>query len=430
MGRSADSFDRALWWGASDEPALAAPPLRGTTETDVAIVGGGFTGLVIALHLAEAGLAPLVLEARHVGFGASGRNGGQVIPGLKYDPEALLQKFGPDRGRALIDLVGGAADAVFDLIERQGIRCAPRRAGWIQAAHSERALPAVLNRARQWQERGVGVSILSRDEIAARTGTSLYHGGWHDPRAGGLNPLAYARGLGRAAIAAGAHLFEESPALSLTRKGAGWEIRTPEGLVRANRVLIATNAYGEGLLPGLAQSILPVQSMLVATAPLPEDLRARLMPGGVVLSETRKLAFYMRQSDDGRLVLGGRGAVGPMEDGRLMAALEAGLARIFPEAARFGIAQRWSGQLALTLDGLPHLHAPEPGLQVLLGYNGRGIALATALGRMVANHLASGEEPVFPVTPLRPLAWHRLREPVMNAGIRWYWLKDRMGFAS
>lgn len=117
---------------------------------------------------------------------------------------------------------------------------------------------------------GVGVSILSRDEIAARTGTSLYHGGWHDPRAGGLNPLAYARGLGRAAIAAGAHLIEESPALSLTRKGAGWEIRTPEGLVRANRVLIATNAYGEGLLPGLAQSILPVQSMLVATAPCPK----------------------------------------------------------------------------------------------------------------------------------------------------------------
>lgn len=176
MGRSADSFDRALWWGASDEPALAAPPLRGTTDTDVAIVGGGFTGLVTALHLAEAGLAPLVLEARHVGFGASGRNGGQVIPGLKYDPEALLQKFGPDRGRALIDLVGGAADGVFDLIERHRIRCAPRRAGWIQAAHSERALPAVLNRARQWQERGVGVSILSRDEIAARTGTSLYHG--------------------------------------------------------------------------------------------------------------------------------------------------------------------------------------------------------------------------------------------------------------
>lgn len=430
MGLSADSYDKALWWATSGEPPLAQAALSGRVETDLAIIGGGFTGLSAALHLAEAGMAVTVLEARHAGFGASGRNGGQVIPGLKYDPDALLAKFGPERGQALIDLAGGAADAVFDLVARHQIDCAPQRSGWIQAAHSPRALGPVMNRARQWQARGVAVELLSQAEIAARTGTGIYHGGWLDPRAGSLNPLAYARGLGRAALAAGAQIFEDSAALSLTPSGTGWEIRTEKGILHAARVLVATNAHSRGLVEGLERSILPVQSMLVATDPLPQDLRQRLMPGGVVLSETRKLAFYMRQSPDGRMVLGGRGAVGATEDPRLMAALEAGLKRTFPELAGLPIARRWSGQLALTMDGLPHLHCPAPGLMALLGYNGRGIALATAFGRMIADWLTQGREPAFPITPIRAIGWHRMREPVMNLGIRWYWLKDRMGFAS
>jgi len=430
MGLSADSYERALWWGTSGEPSLDRPALSGTIETDVAIIGGGFTGLSSALYLAQAGVSTLLLEARHTGFGASGRNGGQVIPGLKYDPEDLLEKFGPQRGQALIALAGGAADTVFDLVTRYGIDCSPIRSGWIQAAHSPRALGPVLKRARQWQERGIPVSLLSRDEVAARTGTTIYYGGWHDPRAGSLNPLAYARGLGRAAIAAGAAIFEHSPALSLERRGEAWEIRVPGGLVRAARVLVATNAHSQDLVHTLHRSILPVQSMLVATDPLPADLRRQLMPGGAVLSETRKLAFYMRQSADGRMVFGGRGAVGSMEDPRLMAALEAGLRRTFPALAGVAIAHRWSGHLALTMDGLPHLHAPAPGLFVMLGYNGRGIALATAFGRMISDWLAEGREPVFPVSQIRPVGWHRMREPVMNLGIRWYWLKDRIGFAS
>lgn len=430
MGLSADSFDRALWWHSSQEPALDAPVFSGTAEADIVIIGGGYTGLSTALHLAEGGHRPIVLEARHAGYGATGRNGGQVIPGLKHDPEQLLAEFGPDRGQALIELAGGAADLVFDLVDRHQIACAPMRSGWIQAAHSNQALATVMNRARQWQERGVPVELMTRSEIAARTGTTLYHGGWRDPRAGSLNPLAYARGLARAAKAAGAALFENSPVQSLERKGAGWEIRTPEGVLSARQVLVATNGYTSELVPGLKQSILPVQSMLIATEVLPPALRDTILPGGVVLSETRKLAFYMRQSVDGRLVFGGRGSVGAQERAGLMAALEAGMARTFPAAAGIRIENRWSGHLALTMDGLPHLHAPAPGLFVALGYNGRGIALTTAFGKMVARWMAGEADPVYPVSAIKPIGWHRLREPVMNIGIRWYWLKDRMGFAS
>ncbi|WP_347309964.1 NAD(P)/FAD-dependent oxidoreductase [Defluviimonas sp. SAOS-178_SWC] len=430
MRASADSFDGALWWQSSAEPPVNAPPLQGSAETDIAIIGGGYTGLATALFLAEAGLRPMLLEARHVGFGASGRNGGQVIPGLKYDPDTLIEKFGPDRGAKLVEMAGGAAGLVFDTVARHAIDCAPLRAGWIQAAHSQMALGPVMARARQWQARGVAVEMLDREELAARSGTSAYFGGWRDPRAGSVQPLDYARGLARAARLAGATLHENSPVTALARKGQGWRITVPGGTLQARRVVVATNAHSDDLISGLARSILPVQSMLVATKPMPDDLRARLMPGGVVLSETRKLAFYMRQSADGRLVFGGRGSVGNMESDGLVAALKAGMLRLFPDLADIGFDQQWSGQLALSLDGLPHLHQPEPGLHVALAYNGRGIAMGTAFGRMIADWIATGQAPVFPITPIRPIAWHTIREPVMNLGIRWYWLKDRMGFAS
>ena len=430
MALSANSFDRALWWHSSQEPPLNAPVLSGVNEADIVIIGGGYTGLSTALHLAEAGHRPLVLEARHVGFGATGRNGGQVIPGLKLDPEELLSEFGPDRGQALIDLAGGAADLVFELVDRHQIACSPTRSGWIQAAHSSHALGKVLNRARQWQDRGVPIELLTQSEIAARTGTGIYHGGWRDPRAGSINPLAYARGLARAATSAGASLFENSAVNSLKRKGAGWEVCTPQGVLTARQVLVATNGYTVDLVPNLKQSILPVQSMLIATEILPQALSDKILPEGVVLSETRKLAFYMRQSVDGRLVFGGRGSVGAQERPGLIAALEAGMVRTFPELAGIRIENRWSGHLALTMDGLPHLHKPAPGLFAALGYNGRGIALSSAFGKMIASWMGQEVEPIYPITPIPTIGWHRLREPVMNVGIRWYWLKDRLGFAS
>src|SRR5690606_10504543 len=304
-----------------------------------------------ALHLAEAGMNVAVLEARHIGFGASGRNGGQVIPGLKYDPSDLIAKYGPEKGHKLIELAGGAADFVFELIERHEIRCNPVRAGWIQAAHSPIALDAVLKRAREWQAQGVPVEVFDREGIVARTGTTRHFGGWRDPRAGAIQPLDYLRGLTRAAIRAGARVFENSAARSLSPQGGGWLVKTATGSLRARKVIVATNAYTGDLVPRLAQTVLPVQSMQLATEPLPPDLARKIMPGGVMLSETRKLAFYMRQTPQGGFMIGGRGAVGNAEDPRLMAALEKGMLRLFPELADVKIAHRWSGHVALSMDG-------------------------------------------------------------------------------
>ncbi len=430
MRLSADSYSDALWWRSAREPAVAAPQLTTDIAADVVIIGGGFTGLSTGLHLAEAGIDTVVLEAHHVGFGASGRNGGQVIPGLKLDPDELIAHFGEERGTRIVALAGGAADVVFDLIERHRIDCAPVRGGWIQGAHSARALPTVLARAKQWQARGVPVEILDAQQIAARTGTTLYAGGWRYPRAGAVQPLDYARGLARAFQVAGGRIFESSIALGLKRTSQAWEITTGRGTVRADNVVVATNAYSGGLLPGLAASVLPVQSVLVATAPIDATLRESILPADVVVSETRKLAFYYRLSPDGRLVVGGRGSVGDVENASLTTALINGLPRLFPQVAGVPIETTWSGQLALTLDHLPHFHNPEEGLYALLGFNGRGIAITTTLGRMLARHI-SGEEPAaLPSTPIRSISWHAVRRPVMNIGIRYYWARDRLGLAS
>lgn len=430
MSSSLESFSRSLWWNESDEARIELPSLDGDLEVDVAIVGGGFTGMSTALHLAEAGLSAAVLEARHIGFGASGRNGGQVIPGLKLDPSDLIAKYGPDRGQKLIELAGGAAEYVFDLIERHAIRCSPVRAGWIQAAHSPIALDAVWKRARAWQARGVPVDMLDRDAIAARTGTGRYFGGWRDPRAGALQPLDYLRGLTRAAIAAGASVFEDSAAISLERKPEGWVVSTSAGRLIARKVVVATNGYTDGLVPKLARSILPVQSMQLATEPLPSFLAEKIMPGGVVLSETRKLAFYMRRTPRGGFMIGGRGAVGNAEDPALMAALEKGMLRLFPALSAVKIIQRWSGHVALSMDGLPHFHEPSPGLHCLVAYNGRGVALSTVFGRMLADEIARAMPAAYPRSVIGPIPWHPIRRPVMGIGIRWYWLKDSLGLAS
>ena len=232
------------------------------------------------------------------------------------------------------------------------------------------------------------------------------------------------------AIKAGARVFENSEARSLSPQGSGWLVKTATGSLRARKVIVATNGYSGDLVPKLAQTVLPVQSMQLATEPLPADLARKIMPGGVMLSETRKLAFYMRQTPHGGFMIGGRGAVGNAEDPRLMAALEKGMLRLFPELADVKIAHRWSGHVALSMDGLPHLHEPEPGLYCLVAYNGRGVALATAFGRMLADEISRSAPAVYPRSDISPIAWHAIRRPVMGIGIRWYWLKDRLGLAS
>lgn len=417
-------------WTATAGPAPPCPPLEGELESEVAIVGGGYTGLSAALHLAERGIGAVLLEAHRPGWGASGRNGGQVIPGLKEDPDEVERLLGPTFGRRAIRLSAAAADLVFELIARHGIACDAVRAGWIQPAPDEAGVALQQARVRQWQRRGAPVEWLDRAAVSEALGTGLYRGGLLDRRGGSVQPLAYAQGLAAAAAAAGARICGGSPAVRIERRGEGWRVATRRGAVHARTVLVCTNGYSDGLVPGLARTVVPVTSVQVASAPLSANLRRSILPGGEAASDTRRLLVYFRLDAAGRLVIGGRGAYGE----RAVRAAQARLARLarrmFPQLPDdLPFEHAWGGLVALTENHLPQLCEPAPGLVAAGGYNGRGIAMATAMGRVLADK-ASGvpdAELDFPLTRLRPIPFHALRRPAVALAVAAKAVRDRLG---
>jgi len=413
-------------WAATAAPATPTPPLQEGITTDVAIVGGGFTGLSTALHLAEAGVDCCVLEANEPGWGASGRNGGQVNPALKHDPDEIVRRLGSERGERLNQFVHGSADLVFDLIQRHRIECDARRSGWLQLAHGERALPALASRAAQWQRRGVDSVMLDRGEVARRVGSDAFAGGWFDPRAGSVHPLAYTRGLVRAAMSLGARVHGRTRVVAIERGTRPYLLRTAAGpAIRASRVVIATDAYTDALWPRLARSLIAANSFMVATEPL-GALARQILPGGESASNTQRLLLYFRLDRQGRLLMGGRGHFGDTQRAADFAHLERAVGLVFPHLAGVRYQYRWAGKVAITRDFLPHVHEPAPGITIAVGYNGRGIAMGTAMGQQIAWRLLGREEMVFPVSEIHPIPLHALQRLYVACGVGWYSLLDRL----
>jgi glycine/D-amino acid oxidase-like deaminating enzyme len=415
-------------WAATAEPAVETPPLEASKRVDVAIVGAGYTGLSTALHLSELGIDVCVIDANEPGWGASGRNGGQVIPGLKYDPAELVRRFGPRDGETIVDMAGGAADTVFGLIGRHGIACDARRAGWIQPTHSTKLLDTLHARARQWEARGAQVELLDRAQITQRLGTEAFVGGWVDRRAGSVQPLSYARGLARAAMARGVSIHRATRAQKLEQRAGGWRIHTANGpAIDARQVLVATNGYSDSLWPGLAQSMIAANSFIVATRPLPADIGASILPGREVASDSRRLLLYFRRDAEGRLLMGGRGPFREPRGASDWAHLERAAQLLYPQLKEVEYEYRWAGRIGITRDFLPHVHLPVPGLTIALGYNGRGIAMATTLGKHLAAHLAGTAQGLpLPPTSIKPIPLHALQRFYISAGVAWYGLLDAL----
>lgn len=414
-------------WAATAAPAPQTSPLDKDIVADVAIVGAGYAGLSTALHLAAAGRTVQVLEAGDIGWGASGRSGGQVIPGIKYDPDDLVKMFGQDAGRRAAANFGSTAAKVFELIDHYKIECDDTRSGWAQPAHSKAAEPAARNRCRQWLELGADVAELDRDQMAELLGTDVYHGGWIDRRGGSVQPLSYSRGLARAALQEGAAIATHTRATSLQRFGENWRIKTDRGpAVTADKVIVCTNAYSKGLWPKLEQTVIAANSFQVATKPLSPNLDRSILKDKVVASDTRRLLAYFRRDREGRFIMGGRGTFADPTSAAEFRHVERMLARSYPMLADQPIEFRWGGRVAITQDFLPHLHRPEHGLLFVLGCQGRGVALQSKMGEWVRDYIVSGDPRMLPVpvTDISPIPFHALRRLYVAATLTYYKIAD------
>jgi glycine/D-amino acid oxidase-like deaminating enzyme len=407
-GRDVNGLSTHSLWAATAAPGPELSSLCGDQRAQVTIIGGGYTGLSTALHLAEAGRDTIVLEAAEVGERASGLNGGQVIPGVKYDPDTLEEMFGAELGARLVDTVARGPDLVFELIRKHGIACDAVRAGWIQPATSETALGGLRSRVEQWRRRGAAVEMLTRAETARLTGSSRYCGGWIDRRGGTVQPLSYVRGLAFAALRAGSRLFRHSPVVRLSRSSGEWRVETPQGSVTSPVVVLATNAYTDHIADVVRRTIVTVPSFQVATVPLSDDLLRSILPERQSASDTWHLLRYFRLDATGRLCMGSRGVFGNAPLAVQARHHYRAVREIFPQLDGVPYEYHWGGLVAVTRDHLPRLQELGPGLLTGFGYNGRGVAMATMMGSLLARW-ASGsaaEELGFPVTAADPLPLH------------------------
>jgi glycine/D-amino acid oxidase-like deaminating enzyme len=413
-----DPFSHGLW----ERTAPPAPPteaLSGERRVDVAVVGAGFTGLSAALHLARAGVSVAVLEGVEIGFGGSGRNVGLVNAGLWIMPDEVPEILGREHGERLLAILGDAPSVVFDLIREHGIDCEAERAGTLHCAPDRKGLEDLGERERQWQARGAPVRLLSREETAARVGTGAYLGSLLDERAGTIQPLSYVRGLARAAIQAGAQIYTASPVLSTERDGECWRVRAAGGSVRADWIIVATNAYTTAPWPQVRAELVHLPYFNFAMPPLSESALARILPGREGIWDTKEILSSLRRDRQGRLVFGSVGALRGTGAAVHGAWAKRSLRKLFPFLGAIEFESAWYGKIGMTVDATPRYHRFDRNVVGFSGYNGRGIAPGTVFGRYLAR-LVSGEigeqDLPLPVTDPQAQGFRPLRETFYEAG--------------
>ncbi|MCC6716791.1 MAG: FAD-binding oxidoreductase [Acetobacteraceae bacterium] len=409
-------------------PPADTPPLDGDKTVSVAVIGGGFTGLSAALHLAEQGADVAVLEAHEPGWGASGRNGGQVNPGLKPDPDQVVADFGADLGERMVAMAWNAPNATFDIIRRHQIQCDASQTGTIRAAWMQPNVAEIRTAHAQGARRGMPVELLDAVQMRAVTGTDRYLCALLDKRGGHVNPLGYARGLAQAAIQAGAAVHGATPARTIRRNGNRWHVQTPTGTVHAEHLVLATNGYTDDLWPKLRQTVVPVFSAVVASESLPGALAAAILPTRAALYELGKVTTYYRLDHQNRILMGGRSRQSPVTGPEDLLFLRRYAERLWPAIKGIGWTHGWNGQLAVTMDSYPHIHEPAPGVTVCLGYNGRGVAMASAMGPQLARRVLGGQQAEIdmPITDLKPVPFHALWRTAVAARIAYGRIRDSL----
>jgi len=383
-------------WAAVTPAGPELPELAGAQEADVVVIGGGFTGLSTALHLRDAGLDVAVVEAMEPGWGASGRNNGQVIPTLsRPDPEDIIAKHGA-AGERFVALLRDSASILFDLTRRYNIPAEQEQTGWVQPVHSPGRIKIAERRVRQWSKFGAPVELLSRDQVRDMLGSDAWFGGFWNRSGGHINPLALSRGLAGVVVEKGARIFARSPATSIARRDGKWLVKTALGQISGKALVVATNAYSDefskSLIPDLAREVVPVLSWQMATQPLSDNVRKTIIPGRQAMSDTHGELYFARYDARNRLVTGGA-VIGPGNKAeRIKARVTERLQRLWPQIGDVFFDYVWNGYVGMTTDFLPRMHRLGPDAYGWTGCNGRAVALSIALGGELAKAVHGAEE--------------------------------------
>lgn len=416
-------MDRVLWT-ATARPTVV-PPSPVPAVVDVAIIGGGYTGLSAARALARSGATVAVLERHELGSGASSRNGGFVLPGYKADLTSIVRRHGLERARALFQASLAALDHVEQVVRDEEIECHWERPGTVTLAAKPGHLAGLKAEQRLLaQDFSHPTELIGPGELKREIGSARYHGGLLDPTAGAIQPADYLRGLAAAAAKAGAALCERVNVTAISRSGNRSQIVTDTGAIDAGEVLLATNGYSGGLVPFIARRIVPVGSFIIATAPLDPALAGKLIPHRRVLSDTKNLLYYFRLSPDNRMVFGGRAGFRPEAVEQSLEILQRGMVEVFPELRGVAVEFGWGGTLGFTLDQMPHA-GQQGGVSYAMGYCGHGVAFASWLGHQVGSALAGkGPWPALSELPFPAVPFYNGRPWFLPFAGAYYQLKD------
>ena len=406
-------------WAATATPAPPTVPLDGAADADVVVVGAGLTGCSTALHLAERGTSVILLEAHEIGSGASGRNMGLVNPHFRVLPTQVSALLGEELGGRMNAVFAAGGDTVFGLIKRHEISCDAVRTGNIEVSFTKRGLAELRATHDERLSLGAPFQWLERNTLAEMTGCERYAGGYIDRGAGGIQPLSYVRGLARAALGKGARIHTRSAVNTIAKLGDLWRVTTDRGQATARHVVVAADAYTEGVMPEIRAAMVPMWTHIGASEPLSPNLRRTIMPGGQSLGDNATVPRYYRIDRDGRLVVvtlgrAARSVLSPLSDWDRKA-----MSWAFPHTGAPKIVYRWQGVLGISPNHLPFVHEPEPSFHVPLGYSGRGITSATVMGKILADRILgqpSGECPV-PLFPLAPAPYRLLHGLYFRAAL-------------